>query len=124
MIAVLQVSPEVFVGLPMQLQTIIKEPIKSLELDFITDKLLPYFNVNKEDLYSRSRRAKIVEARMIVVYLALKTDKYTCVRLGKIFGMDHSSIVYYRIAVNDRMKVDKLYRSRVEQAESLLYSNY
>ena len=116
-----QVAPELFAGLPVPVQKRITQSFKLNELDQIIDRLLPYFNISKDQLYSRNRKANIVEARMIIVYLTLKTDNYTTTGLGKVFNMDHSSIVYYRISVNDRMKVDKLYRARVEQAESLLF---
>jgi chromosomal replication initiation ATPase DnaA len=124
MLAMAQVAPELFIGLPVPVQKRITQGNKLSEFDQIIERLLPYFNISRSQLFSRNRKANIVEARMIIVYLTLKTDNYTTTGLGKNFGMDHSSIVYYRITVNDRMKVDKQYRARVEQAESLLYSNY
>jgi chromosomal replication initiation ATPase DnaA len=115
------VQPELFIGLPRPVQKQITHPVKCLYLKDITDKLLECFAVSKEELFSKSRKAYIVDARMIICYLALKTENYTCVKLGHIFSVDHSTIVYYRITVIGRMKVDKAYRERVEKAEELLF---
>ena len=121
MLMATQISPELFVGLPRVAQKHITNPIERMDLKQITDKLVPCFQITEQELYSKSRLAHIVDARMIIVYLALKTGKYTTVNIGKAFRRDHSTMVYYRITVNGRMQVDKAYRERVERAEELLF---
>ena len=115
------VMSDLFIGLPRPDQKKVSIPIKWLTIEKITEKLLPCFQVTENELFSRSRKIFIVDARMIIAYLALKTLNYTTIQLGKIFSVDHSTIVYYRITVNGRMKVDKAYRERVEKAEELLF---
>lgn len=115
------ISAEIYIGLPRHFQRHITHPIERLDLRFITDKLLPHFFLTDHELYSKSRLSHIVDARMIIIYLALKTGKYTLKKIGKVFNKDHSTIIYYREKVNDLMSVDKAYKVRVERAEELLY---
>lgn len=116
-----QIQPELFIGLSDSGKRFISNPIERLYLKQIVEKLLPCFEITEQELYGKSRLGHLVDARMIVVYLALKTGNYTLVQIGRAFQRDHSTMVYYRNTVNDRMRFDKVYRERVERAEKLLF---
>lgn len=64
----------------------------------------------------------MVVPRMIIIYLTMKTEKYTLKSLGKILGMDHTTIIYSRDQVKDLMTVDKQFKAQVEHAEAKVYS--
>jgi len=117
----LAISPEIYVGLPANSKHQVLNPFTSLSLEGITAAVSPLYNLTKDQIFARTRKRNIVIPRMIIIYLTLKTGKYTLKGLGKLIGMDHSTIIYSRDTVIDLMSIDKKFTAEVERAEKAVY---
>ena len=60
----------------------------------ITDNVCRYFNVNKRELKTTSRRREIVEPRQFVFYFCRKLTSLTTPALGAMFNKDHATILH------------------------------
>ncbi|CAM3151761.1 chromosomal replication initiator protein DnaA [Streptobacillus ratti] len=65
----------------------------SITSDKILDTVSVYYNIEKEEILGKSRKAEIVRARDASRYLLTNILKITLGEIGKMFSSDHTSIV-------------------------------
>ena len=65
-----------------------------------------YFSVPKGDVLGKKKSKDIVEPRMIAQYLIDEYLGLPLLSIGKFFGRDHSTIVYARDKISERLKTD------------------
>lgn len=82
-------------------------------LDVIANLVIKHEGQLYEDVFSDSRKRELVEVRHIIWYILLAKG-YTSVRIGRVYGMDHSSILYAKGGIQDRMDTEQEFRKRVE----------
>jgi len=102
------VSPYVIPGLPKRevtFERILKAVIK---------------NTGIENIFDRTKKAETVEARYISIYLVRKYLLVSMVTAGKMYGKDHSTIVYACRTIKDRMTVDKKFKAKVKSIEQAI----
>ena len=52
-----------------------------------------YYSISYEEMYARTRTAKILFARHVAIYLIRANTKYTLTYIGSLFNLkDHSSV--------------------------------
>ena len=67
----------------------------SLSIDQIQEATAKYFNLNRRDLISKSRRANIARARQIAMYLCREKTASSLADIGLAFGnRDHTTVLY------------------------------
>lgn len=71
------------------------------------------FHVHHRDLMERNAMQYIVPARY-AVYTALHARGRSYKKVGKVFGRDHSGVIYGVRKARDRMKHDEVYAARIE----------
>lgn len=111
------ISPEIYAGLPTHKQRYFNEPIRRLDFETIADRVSDFHNLDKSVMLSKTRKREILLPRMITIYLALKTGKYTLQEIGKRLKKDHSTIIYNRDTINDLMSVDRHFRNEMNAIE-------
>ena len=79
---------------------------ESVTMDSITDAVCAYFSVPKGDVLGKKKSKDIVEPRMIAQYLIDEYLGLPLLSIGKFFGRDHSTIVYARDKISERLKTD------------------
>ena len=87
-----------------------ENPIFDLVIRLVCEKL----KVNREDVLSRSRKADFVGARTIIFYILCKYGDSTLKEIGRMFGKDHSTIIYARDTCQDYMDINKKYKRKVD----------
>lgn len=117
----LAIAPEIFAGLGSVSQRNILFPLSKLTFEYITERVLPIYNLTYAQVFSRSRKRELVIPRMIIIYLTLKTGNYKLKELGGILGFDHSTVIYSRDTVIDLMSIDKAFAAEVKRAEEAVY---
>lgn len=94
---------------------------KPVTLDEIVDKVCAFFEVERDDIYTKSRKANVVNVRQVSMYLASKFTTLTVNRIGQLIGKrNHATVLHSIKAVNDKMSVDKDFRSKIEELEKML----
>lgn len=71
------------------------------------------FDVDREEVYSKSRTTRIVEARGVIWYVCRQVTMYSYPELGREFGRDHSTIIHGVTKVEARMYNDKEFSKKV-----------
>ena len=90
-----------------------------LTIDDILEKVCGHFNVTQQQVTSRSRKRDYVLVRQVSMYLAQKYTKMPASRIGqRIGGRDHSTVIHSCSAIEQRLKVDKLFGAEISSIEN------
>jgi len=82
-----------------------------------------YFGISLWMIESRSRKREIVEPRQIATALVREFTGLSLKATGLRFGgIDHSSVIYSVITVNDLVIIDKEYRKKFEYIKMLVHA--
>jgi chromosomal replication initiation ATPase DnaA len=72
----------------------------------ILSNLCEQFGVTKADLKSKNRRREVVNARKCAAFALNTENRLSCSVIAVIFGVDHSSISYYKKAIVSNWETD------------------
>lgn len=92
-----------------------KDRIKTIEHQFeiIVDTVCFYLSVNVEDVFSRTRKQRVVEARHFICYICRVEFRMIFSFIGKNLKRDHSTIIHGVQAIEDLMKYEQNTREKV-----------
>lgn len=99
----------------------VKTPVrKSVNFDMIVENTAEYFNLNPDNLFSKSRLRDIADARQIVMYLCSKHTDLSTPAIGAKLKREHSTVIYGIKAVRDRISCSKDTAAAVAAIEEVL----
>lgn len=94
---------------------------KELTLEDIVQKVCAHFGVKQKEIYSKSRKQNIVQARQLAMFLCHKYTDLSTSQIGQRIGRrDHSTVLHACKQVEHRIATDKTYRLEVEKLEASL----
>lgn len=107
----MHVAPEYFIGLPKNEQKVLVTEYNQTFEEKVLNTISLALGVNKEQIYSPSRKRTVTEARCIAIGIILaRIPNYGLKKLGKLFGgRDHSTILYGKDLYNDLYGRDKTF---------------
>lgn len=115
------------VDLPLAEQIVrraVKIEHKPITIDLILEKTCEYFGVKQEDIFTASRKQNIVQVRQIAMFLTQKYTNLSSARIGSLIGKrNHATVLHSCNIVEGRMKVDKAYKTKIEEIEKILKNN-
>jgi len=88
--------------------------------DHIIKTVAAVLNVPLANLFQKTRKREIVEARQISMSLIKQRTNLPVTAIGRKFGQDHSTVLYAIDTVSDLCSSDKLFRRKVERIEESL----
>lgn len=92
-----------------------------LTLEHIVQSVCSHTGVKKKDLFSKSRKQDITQARQLAMYLCKKHLDLPYSQIGRQIGRrDHSTVLHACNQVSLRLSVEKNYRREVEALEAAL----
>jgi len=92
-----------------------------ISLNEIRKEVCNYFNLNPENLLSKTRKREIVQARQIAMYLSRNLTKTSLASIGaQIGGKDHATVLHAYNTVCDLMDTDRRFRQYVMEIEKRL----
>lgn len=95
-----------------------KRTTKTLTIDQIQQMVSDEFEVDPEQLTSKTRKRAVVQARQLSMYLAKNCTSNSLKQIGKHFGgRDHSTVIHACQTVNDLMDTDDIFRGTVEELQ-------
>ncbi len=119
----------IFYGQPLtigMIQNVIQSVIKENINDSVTPKSIvehvsKYYNITKEDIYSDKRRADILSARQIAMYLTREMTDISLSLIGDEFGgKNHSTVLHSIRKVESRVETDpKFAQTMSEMIENI-----
>lgn len=100
---------------------IIKKTVKELSLNDIKDAVCNHFSIKPEELFSKSRKRDIVQARQIAMYFAKNKTNHSLSAIGAVMGdKDHATVVYSCNTISNLIDTDKILKGRIIEIEAKL----
>lgn len=97
----------------------------SVTIEKILNEIGRTFNIDPDDISSSKQSALISKARQVAVYVMLNTTDMTLAMIGeKLGGRDHSTIVYAKNKIEERIKTDNSLKETVEDIIKNIKNNY
>lgn len=87
----------------------------------ICERVCQHFNINIDDIYSRSRRQPISYIRQIAIYLADKHTDESNVQIGlKVGGRNHATVIHSINTINNLLDYDEKTRTAIREIEETI----
>ncbi len=99
------------------IQSVIKENVNSdITPDVIVDHVSKYFNISKEDIYGTKRRADIINARQVAMYITRELTDISLSLIGDEFGgKNHSTVLHSINQISQRMDTDSKFSQTISE---------
>ena len=89
----------------------LQEKKEDLSAKDILDLSIIHFDIPKRLILSKLRRRELCEPRHMIMNVMLEKTRLSQVMIGKIFGRDHTSVIYAKKSVKDLCQSDPVYLS-------------
>jgi len=87
----------------------------------IIEIILMYYNISEVRLYDKTRQPAIVKARYQVIYFVSKyISKMTLENRGKIFDLDHATVLHALKTVNNEIETNPEYRLHIVELDGII----
>jgi len=73
-----------------------RKKIHTASFQAVVNKVCIQYEVNKKEVLGDRRYQSLVKARSIIINLMIELHKVSLSQLGRMFGMDHSTIIHHR----------------------------
>lgn len=99
----------------------VAEEKEDVTTDTVIDSTCSYFNISKNDILGKNKRAEIVKARQICTYLMCEMLTIPLTNIGKTMGgRDHATVIYSRNKVAELVKVNDSIAKAVNDIKSMI----
>lgn len=100
---------------------LVKSTRREISIDYIQKVVCDYFNMQVENLKSKTRKREIVQARQIAMYFAKSLTKSSLATIGSVIGgKDHATVLHACKTVNNLIDTDKRFRLYIDEIEKKL----
>lgn len=87
----------------------------------ILEQTCSFFEVDPSDVLSKSRKANVVAARQVAMYLVQKHTHMSTTKIGQtIGGRNHATVLHSCQCVEQRMETDRSFGARIGELETQL----
>lgn len=94
---------------------------KELTIEDIIQKVCAHYGIKQKEIHSKSRKASIVLARQVAMFLCRKYTDLPTSQIGQRIGRrDHSTVLHACKQVEHRIATDKVFRREMEELEASL----
>ena len=101
-----------------------KTIFKEVSLDKIVEEVSNIYNISQEDIYGKSRKAEIVQARQLSIYLAQLHTQLSVSKIGLLIGnKNHATVLHSIKAIKNRLKTDKALKEQIDELTDILKGN-
>ena len=97
----------------------LKQP-RQLTFDFIVDTIADFYHIDTDDLYGKSRKREISDARQMLMYLAKTEAQMSSTNVGLRLSRNHATVLHACKQIEERMTVEEGLRNEVSQLKQKL----
>jgi len=102
----------------------LKESRQNLTMDAITELVAKDLNIKPSEIKSKGRSKNIVYARRIAIYICRELTQNTMPQLAQYFGMkDHTAISHTIKKINDLIKDDEDFKTKIDELTNKITTN-
>ncbi|PSO43988.1 MAG: chromosomal replication initiator protein DnaA [Parcubacteria group bacterium SW_4_49_11] len=100
------------------------EKTRSLDGNTLIEVIVDHFRINKDDLFSKTRRQEIAYPRQLTMYLLREELEYTYPGIGKsLGGRDHTTVMHAHQKIKERLSKDYALEQDVTILRNKLYNS-
>lgn len=94
---------------------VLKSATRAYTFEEIEKTVCEYYSVDLSSVYQKCRRTEVVLCRQIIAYFALEFLKIGVKKVGELVKRNYTTVVYCRIAVNNYIDTDPIFKSEIEE---------
>lgn len=102
------------------LNNAVKMSRRQLNFEMITESVSAYYNIDTDDIFSKTRKREISDARQMVMYLAKKHVKMPLTAIGTRLSRTHATVLYACKNIEERLPIEKQLQEDVNKIEAML----
>lgn len=102
------------------LSNAVKVARRQLNFEMITQSVSAYYNIEPDDLFTKSRKREISDARQMVMYLAKKHAKMPLTAIGTRLSRTHATVLYACKNIDERLPIEKQLQEDIAKIEEIL----
>lgn len=100
----------------------VKVSRKQINFEMITQEVCAYYKIDTEQLFTKTRKREISDARQMVMYMAKKHAKMLLTAIGTRLSRTHATVLYACKNIEERLPIEKQLQEDVAAIESSLLS--
>ena len=99
------------------IQSVIKENVNTaVTPEMIIDHVSRYYNISKDDIYSAKRKAEILLARQVAMYITREMTDTSLSLIGDEFGgKNHSTVLHSIKQIEAKIETDSKFKQIINE---------
>ena len=94
---------------------------KQVTVDDIIATVCGHFGVEAKDIYSKTRKSEVVQARQVAMYLAKSYTDLSAAKIGSLIGnKDHATVLHACKTIKAQLEVDKVFQNELSEIKQSL----
>lgn len=98
----------------------VKVSRRQINFEIIAQEVAAHFGVETDQIFTKSRKREISDARQMVMYLAKKHTKMPLTAIGTRLSRTHATVLYACKNIEERLPLEKQLQADVNKIESAL----
>ena len=95
---------------------------RTVNFETIARQVSAFYNIEADQIFTKSRKREVSDARQMVMYLAKKHTKMPLKAIGTRLGRTHATVLYACRLIDERMPLEKKLQDDIAKIESELLS--
>lgn len=95
---------------------------RQINFEIITQEVSAYYNIEPDQIFTKSRKREISDARQMVMYMAKKHAKMPFTAIGTRLSRTHATVLYACKNIEERLSIEKQLQTDVSNIESALFN--
>ena len=93
---------------------------RQINFEIITQEVASYYQVDPDQIFTKSRKREISDARQMVMYMAKKHAKMPLTAIGTRLSRTHATVLYACKNIEERLPLEKQLQDDVTKIEGSL----
>ncbi len=98
----------------------VKMSRKQINFETITQEVSAYYNIDPEQIFTKSRKREISDARQMVMYLAKKHAKMPLTAIGTRLSRTHATVLHACKNIEERLSFERQLQEDIEKIENTI----
>ncbi len=98
----------------------VKVAKRQCTFEYMVETVANFYHVDVEDIYGKSRKREISDARQVLMYFAKTLGQISSTNIGLRLQRNHATVLHACKQVEQRLSVEKSFREEIEQIKSQL----
>lgn len=96
---------------------------RQVNFEMIADAVAAYYKIVPDQLFTKSRRREVSDARQVVMYLAKKLAKMPLTTIGHKIDRTHATVIYSINNIESRLSTERKLANEIDAIEASITGN-